>query len=106
MSMHEQHHAGAEVITDMPQSMTNTGNYPFFALDDAGCIGTESNLLDCLPQHNCGKNRGAENAGVQCLRKGEHIPANNYNSMQVITLFHWMGHIRSQTRAWSQPRKQ
>ena len=71
--MHEQHHAGAEVITDMPQSMTNTGNYPFFALDDVGCIGTESNLLDCLPQHNCNKNRGAENAGVLCLRKGEAI---------------------------------
>ena len=25
----------------------------FFALDDVGCNGSESNLLDCLPQHNC-----------------------------------------------------
>ena len=46
--------------------------HPNFALDDVGCNGTESNLLSCLPQHNCGMNRGAENAGVQCLRKGEH----------------------------------
>ena len=46
--------------------------HPIFALDDVGCNGTESNLLDCLPQHNCGLNRGAENAGVLCLRKGEH----------------------------------
>ena len=47
---------------------------PFFALDDVGCNGTESNLLDCLPQHNCDENnRGTENAGVQCLRKGMHI---------------------------------
>ena len=42
-----------------------------------GCNGSESNLLDCLPQHNCGMDRdgtgndkGTENAGVQCLRKG------------------------------------
>ena len=35
-----------------------------------GCNGSENNLLDCLPQHNCGMDRGAENAGVQCLRKG------------------------------------
>ena len=43
----------------------------FFALDDVGCNGSESNLLDCLPQHNCDQGRrGIENAGVQCLRKG------------------------------------
>ena len=42
----------------------------FFALDDVGCNGSESYLLDCLPQHNCGMDRGAENAGVQCLRRG------------------------------------
>ena len=44
----------------------------FFALDDVGCSGSESNLLDCLPQHNCdiGNDKGTENAGVQCLRKG------------------------------------
>ena len=43
----------------------------FFALDDVGCNGSESNLLDCLPQHNCIRNNDAENAGVQCLRKGK-----------------------------------
>ena len=43
----------------------------FFALDDVGCNGSESNLLDCLPQHNCGmRGPDIENAGVQCLRKG------------------------------------
>ena len=44
----------------------------FFALDDVGCNGSESNLFDCLPQHNCvaGNDKGTENAGVQCLRKG------------------------------------
>ena len=42
----------------------------FFALDDVGCNGSESKLLDCLPHSNCGMNRGEENAGVQCLREG------------------------------------
>ena len=43
----------------------------FFALDDVGCNGSESNLFDCLPQHNCKTIDGhTENAGVQCLRKG------------------------------------
>ena len=44
----------------------------FFALDDVGCNGSESNLLDCLPHHNCAIHlfEGEENAGVQCLRKG------------------------------------
>ena len=46
----------------------------FFALDNVGCNGTESNLLDCLPQHNCNSmDRNKENAGVQCLRKGIHV---------------------------------
>ena len=38
-----------------------------FVLDDLGCNGSESNLLECLPQHNC---RTDETAGVRCLRKG------------------------------------
>ena len=52
----------------------------FFALDDVGCNGSESNLLDCLPQHNCGINIGTENAGVQCLRKGMDEDQNLYSS--------------------------
>ena len=40
-----------------------------FILDDLGCTGSESNLLECLPQHNCGTSTN-ENAGVRCLRKG------------------------------------
>ena len=41
-----------------------------FLLDDVGCNGSENNLLDCLPQHNCDASVN-EDAGVQCLRKGE-----------------------------------
>ena len=44
---------------------------PFF-LDDTRCNGSESNLLKCLPHHNCDvdNNGRHENAGVICLRKG------------------------------------
>ena len=65
--------SGAEAIINGHESTTawhGSSTLSFFALDDVGCNGSESNLLDCLPQHNCGMNRGAENAGVQCLRKG------------------------------------
>ena len=41
-----------------------------FVLDDLGCSGSEGNLLDCLPHHNCGQSSTNENAGVRCLRKG------------------------------------
>ncbi len=35
-------------------------------LDDVGCIGTESQLVNCphITEHNCGHN---EDAGVRCL---------------------------------------
>ena len=39
-------------------------------LDDMGCDGSESNLLKCLPFHNCGPK---EVAGVQCLLKGTYV---------------------------------
>ena len=44
---------------------------PFY-LDDLGCSGTETNLLECLPEHNCGISADGSNedAGVRCLRKG------------------------------------
>ena len=88
--------------------MTNAGSssHPYFALDDVGCNGSESNLLHCLPQHNCGQNRGAENAGVLCLRKGEHIVSMPIIKAFILPYFHYMDHFRSQTRAWFQPRKQ
>ena len=78
----------------MQKSNTGGSNvYQNFALDDVGCNGTESNLLDCLPQHNCGlNNRGAENAGVQCLRKGEHIIIVLMES-SILTYFHCMYHF-------------
>lgn len=38
-------------------------------LDDVGCNGTETSLLECLPQHNC---KLTETAGVRCLLKGIH----------------------------------
>ena len=64
--------SGSEVIIKMQSTPDWYGpsTLSFFALDDVGCNGSESNLLDCLPQHNCIMSRGAENAGVQCLRKG------------------------------------
>ena len=40
-----------------------------FVLDDLGCTGSESNLLECLPEHNC-KSSADESAKVSCLRKG------------------------------------
>ena len=64
--------SGAEIINTKPPTPDWYGpsTLSFFALDDVGCNGSESNLLDCLPQHNCGMDRGRENAGVQCLRRG------------------------------------
>ena len=66
--------SGAEIIDTKPPTPDWYGpsTLLFFALDDVGCTGSESNLLDCLPQHNCGAGnvKGAENAGVQCLRRG------------------------------------
>ena len=51
-----------------------------FRLDDVGCNGSESNVLDCLPQHNCGSTTMflTENAGVQCLRKGAYVHTSYY----------------------------
>ena len=46
---------------------TTSESLPIF-LDDLGCNGTESNLLECLPHHNCYSQE--ENAVVICLRKG------------------------------------
>ena len=42
-----------------------------YTLDDLGCNGTENNLLECLPNHNC--LYSPEDAGVRCLRKGTVI---------------------------------
>ncbi|MCG8624554.1 MAG: hypothetical protein MJE68_21485 [Proteobacteria bacterium] len=65
--------SGAEAIdTQSAPDWYGPSTLSFFALDDVGCSGSESNLLDCLPQHNCGAGnvKGTENAGVQCLRRG------------------------------------
>ena len=43
-----------------------------FILDDLRCNGMESNLLECLPEHNCMQYLPDE-AGVRCLRKGTVI---------------------------------
>ena len=43
---------------------------PFF-LDDLGCSGIENSLLECLPQHNCGRSHAYfEDAAVTCLHGG------------------------------------
>ena len=62
--------SGAEAIVNRQSTPNLYGpsTLSFFALDDVGCNGSERNLLDCLPQHNCDK-RGTENAGVQCFRR-------------------------------------
>ena len=60
---------GAETVTGLVRP-DDAGELPFF-LDDLGCSGSERNLLDCLPQHNCAMSSTPENAGVQCLRKGK-----------------------------------
>ena len=47
--------------------------FHFFFFDDVGRNGSESNLLECSPHHNCGSSKSItlqENAGVQCSRKG------------------------------------
>ena len=50
-----------------------TGSLPFF-LDDVGCKGSENDLLECLPQHNCeSENTIDESASVSCLHKGISI---------------------------------
>ena len=66
--------SGAEIIVALKPSTPEwygPSTLSFFALDDVGCNGSESNLLFCLPYSNCDlKRRGSDNAGVQCLRKG------------------------------------
>ena len=61
---------GAVVITNQFVAQESSA-FPF-VLDDVGCNGLESNLLHCLPEHNCGGVGGLdlETAGVQCSRKG------------------------------------
>ena len=59
-------HLDAMTFTDDHNASAST--LPFI-LDDLGCNGSESNLLECLPKHNCALSIN-ENAGVRCLRKG------------------------------------
>ena len=64
--------AGYESTSPYDDS-TSASTLPF-VLDDLGCNGSESNLLECLPQHNCGlASNMNENAGVRCLRKGIYL---------------------------------
>ena len=62
-----------QLFTSCAEAITQTDQFGdselSFFLDDLGCNGSESNILDCLPQHNCAIDF-LENAGVQCLRKG------------------------------------
>ena len=62
--------SGAEALVGDQSHQFGESTLPFL-LDDVGCNGSENNILDCLPQHNC-ELSSSENAGVQCLRKGTY----------------------------------
>jgi hypothetical protein len=66
--------SGSKAVEQSDQ-LFGTVNAAFpFLLDDVGCSGSETNLLHCLPQHNCHTtNPYLEEAGVQCLRKGSYL---------------------------------
>jgi hypothetical protein len=68
---------------------TNVSAYFPYLLDDVGCSGSESNLLNCLPDHNCISDAVGllEDAGVQCLRKGIILP-----NFQNLIQFHFKLH--------------
>ena len=72
ISIGYEHHmhaiSGAEAIMQSDRKFGRTSELQYL-LDDVGCSGSETNLLDCLPQHDCSEHR-EENAGVHCLRKG------------------------------------
>ena len=73
--------AEAVVVTESVPNQFGTSTLPFL-LDDVGCNGSESNLLGCLPQHNChATDPKNENAGVHCLRKGIilFLPSSQHN---------------------------
>ena len=55
-------------IREFVDGVDETENLPF-VLDDLGCSGSESNLLECLPSHNC-LHSADEDAAVRCSRKG------------------------------------
>jgi hypothetical protein len=79
----------------------------FFALDDVGCNGLESNLLDCLPQHNCKmdeiKRMLVYNAYVKVWTIKINLIKLLYHSKTYTFL---PGHFRCQARVWIQSRKQ
>ena len=59
---------GAEVL--MADQLEHVDRSLPFILDDLDCNRSESNLLKCLPKHNCELGMTDESAGVSCLRKG------------------------------------
>ena len=63
--------SGAKTGTYDNSQNRATSDKTLFFLDNVGCNGSESNLLDCLPQHNCNPMNQMEIAGVECLRKGK-----------------------------------
>ena len=65
---------GAEVF--MANQLKDCDRSLPFYLDDLKCSGSESNLLECLPNHNCEPKSGNvndESACVRCLRKGKAV---------------------------------
>ena len=59
-------------------------------LDDVGCSGTESSLLECshigIGVHNCGH---SEDAGVRCTSKNTHTVTSKKGYMNFTRALFW-----------------
>ena len=71
--MYERDASGAIAFNQNNRFPLNNGAKTLpFLLDDLGCNGTESSLLECLPQHNCKRYGTNEDAGVSCSQRGNY----------------------------------
>ena len=79
------------------------GALPFF-LDDLDCNGSERNLLECLPRHNCELTDTMvdESVSVNCSRKGSAKAMSKQLVTQCVHVPHCNTIGRSQARTWSE----
>ena len=80
-------------ITDIVDGEEKAENLPF-VLDDLGCTGSENNLLECLPQHNC-VTSVPEFVEVSCTRQKRYfyycLCATQTNFSLNVKVSHWNG---------------